>query len=134
MNITQKKENRRVGTLQAVGEWTPTNNGRVKVPMTIDNTPFSFYAATAIQLENIMQPLELNKEVEYTWVNRTYKGREYSIIQTIKPYLKQPGLIEAVKEAQNEELEELIRARGELEAKIKKLQHEALKRDVEAFI
>ena len=137
-----------LGVLQEVGKWMPTQNGRVKVNLGIDGENYSLYAPTAISLQNILDPLEVGKQVEYSWTERTYKGREYYVLISIKPSdLKEPSLIEAVKEAQDEELEELnkaqreieakteeleelVRARGEIEARIKKLQQ----KNVEAFI
>ena len=132
VNIKPGVNEHSLGVLQEVGKWMPTQNGRVKVNLGIDGENYSLYAPTAISLQNILDPLEVGKQVEYSWVERIYKGREYYVLISIKPSdLKDPSLIEAVKEAQDEELEELVRAKGELEAKIKKLQE---KRDVEAFI
>ena len=132
VNIKPGVNEHSLGVLKEVGKWMPTQNGRVKTTLRIDSSVFNLYAPTAISLQNILDPLEIGKQVEYSWVERIYKGREYLILISIKPCdMKEPSLIEAVKEAQDEELEELVRARGELEAKIKKLQE---KRDVEAFI
>jgi len=132
VNIKPGVNEHSLGVLKEVGKWMPTQNGRVKTTLRIDSSVFNLYAPTAISLQNILDPLEIGKQVEYSWVERIYKGREYLILISIKPCdMKEPSLIEAVKEAQDEELEELVRAKGELEAKIKKLQE---KRDVEAFI
>ena len=132
VNIKPGVNEHSLGVLKEVGKWMPTQNGRVKTTLRIDSSVFNLYAPTAISLQNILDPLEIGKQVEYSWVERIYKGREYLILISIKPCdMKEPSLIEAVKEAQDEELEELVRAKGELEAKIKKLQQ---KRDVEAFI
>ena len=131
VNIKPGVNEHSLGVLKEVGKWMPTQNGRVKTTLRIDSSVFNLYAPTAISLQNILDPLEIGKQVEYSWVERIYKGREYLILISIKPCdMKEPSLIEAVKEAQDEELEELVRARGELEARIKKLQQ----KNVEAFI
>jgi len=132
VNIKPGVNEHSLGVLKEVGKWMPTQNGRVKTTLRIDSSVLNLYAPTAISLQNILDPLEIGKQVEYSWVERIYKGREYLILISIKPCdMKEPSLIEAVKEAQDEELEELNKAQREIEAKIKELQK---KRDVEAFI
>ena len=87
VEIKEKKEARKVGLLEEVEDWIKTKKG-VSTRVKIDGSWFSITAKTAIQLQNIVAPLNLKENVEYGWRKSIYKGKEYYFITTINPVIQ----------------------------------------------
>lgn len=86
VEIKQKKEPPAlIADLEEIEDFVTTEKG-VKTRLKVGGEWYILNTSTPVQLQNIIAPLEIGKQVEVKWRSRDWKGKTYFYINTIKPY------------------------------------------------